>query len=77
VGEVPAVRASVDTIVASTPDRILHIRSPQKPSTLEPHPHRTSPTQTAAANQPDIQSCFSYLYTLTWDQKMAKHGRNV
>jgi hypothetical protein len=43
---------------ASTPDRILHIRSPQKPSTLEPHPHRSSPTQTAAANQPDIQSCF-------------------
>jgi hypothetical protein len=46
---------------SSTPDRILHIRSPQKPSTLEPHPHRTSPTQTAAANQPDIQSWFSHL----------------
>jgi hypothetical protein len=36
---------------------------PQKPSPLEPHPHRTSPTQTAAANQPDIQSCFSHLCT--------------
>jgi hypothetical protein len=49
--------------LASTPDRILHIRSPQKPSPLEPHPHRTSPTQTAAANQPDIQLCFSHLCT--------------
>jgi hypothetical protein len=51
------------TVVASTPDRILHIHSPQKPSPLEPHPHRTSPTQTAAANQPDIQWCFSHLCT--------------
>jgi hypothetical protein len=31
---------------------IVHIHIPQKPSTLEPHPHRTS-TQNSAANQPD------------------------
>jgi hypothetical protein len=50
--------SGVDATVASTPDRMLHICSPQKPSPLEPHPHRTSPTQTAAVNQPDIQLCF-------------------
>jgi hypothetical protein len=57
------------TIVASTPDRILHIRSPQNPPPLETHPHRTSPTQTAAANQLDIESCFfSFLHIniVTW-----------
>jgi hypothetical protein len=55
--------------VASTPDRILHIRSPQKPSLLESDPHQTSPTQTAAANQPDIQSCFFsfvHINIMTW-----------
>jgi hypothetical protein len=36
-----------------------------KQAWLEPHPHRTSATQTAAANQPDIQSWFSHLYTTT------------
>jgi hypothetical protein len=49
--------------VDATPDRILHIRSPQKPSPLEPHAHRTSPTQNAAPKQPDIQLCFSHLCT--------------
>jgi hypothetical protein len=43
----------------------LVVLSPQKPSPLEPHPHRTSPTQNAAENQPDIQLCFSHLCT-TW-----------
>jgi hypothetical protein len=48
---------------------------PQKPSTLEPHPHRTSPTQNAAANQPDIQLCFSNLCTTStlWPED----GQNI
>jgi hypothetical protein len=59
--------------------RILHIRSPQKPSPLEPHPHRTSPTQTAAANQPDIQWCFSHLCSAStlWPEDCQARPKNV
>jgi hypothetical protein len=67
VGEVRCGWGSTP-LVASTPHRILHIRSPQKPSPLEPHPHRTS-TQTATANQPDKQSCFFsfvHINIVTW-----------
>jgi hypothetical protein len=37
----------------------LHIRIPQKSSTLEPHLHRTTPTQNAVANQPDTPRLYT------------------